>query len=101
MSAHTRVRCPCGRPDCIATEPHAWHPPRIGTNEFRVEVTEFCCTRCGHSVSICPAVPLDQLERLFGLACLGDTCTSYDLARDVDIFFEPMAEAGLIGRRDA
>ena len=34
----------------------------------------------------------------YGISCLADNCSSYDISRDVDIFFEPAMEAGIIRR---
>jgi predicted molibdopterin-dependent oxidoreductase YjgC len=73
----------------------------LGINEYGTPVTEFTCTHCGHRVSVCPAIPLDELEERWGYGCLGETCASYDIARDVDMFFEPAVEAGWIRSGDA
>lgn len=65
-----------------------------GVNEHGTPVSIGTCTTCRRQFSVCPATTIEQ----FGSECLADDCASYDLARDVDTFFEPMAEAGLIGR---
>jgi hypothetical protein len=84
--------CGCGRPDCTATGPQpAWHRPTLGVNEYGTPVSIHVCTSCGHEFTVCPA-NLDN----HGDGCLGETCPSYDISRDVDIFFEPAAEAGWI-----
>ena len=86
--------CACERPDCIATAPPpAWHPATLGVNEFGTLISIHVCKGCGHEFTVCPA-NLDHDD-----ACLGDTCPSYDIARDIDMFFEPAIEAGLIRRQ--
>lgn len=52
------------------------------------------CSECQAVVTVCPAV-----TEAWGTGCLADTCPSYDLSRDVDIFFDALADHGLIGRR--
>lgn len=69
---------------------------REGINDYGTPVSWFNCDDCGDEFSVCPAVPEDQRDEWDG--CMADTCTSYDIERDVSIFFEPMAEAGLIVR---
>ena len=73
----------------------------LSTNEYGTPITVATCASCGHEFSVCPAIPLDDFERRWGYGCLGDHCASYDIARDIDMFFEPLAEAGLIERRPA
>ena len=68
-------------------------------NEYGTPVSVLICDTCGHEVTICPALPDDEARERWGEGCLGDGCGSYDIARDVDMFFEPMVEAGLIRRR--
>lgn len=69
----------------------------LDRNEYGTPVTVMTCTACGHAFSVCPTVDPDE----WGRECLADECPSYDLGRDVDTFFEPLAEAGLIERRTA
>lgn len=69
-----------------------------GVNDHGTPVTIFTCRACGHEVSVCPAIPLEDFDRLWGYECTGDNCPSYDIARDIGIFFEAAQEAGLIRR---
>lgn len=78
--------------DC--TRPGVWH---LGVNEYGTPVSCHICESCGHPFTVCPPRTVEQ----WGTGCLGDECPSYDITRDVDMFFEPMADAGLIRRRDA
>lgn len=63
-------------------------------NEYGTPVTAMTCTACGHEFTVCPPVDPDE----WGRECIGDTCPSYDISRDIDIWFEPAVEAGLIQR---
>lgn len=54
------------------------------------------CRACGRPFTVTPEPP-PEIEDQW-LDCLADDCPSYDIGRDVDMFFEPMAEAGLIQR---
>lgn len=69
-----------------------------GVNDRGTPVTIFTCVACGHAVSVCPAIPLEDFDRLWGYECTGDNCPSYDVLRDASILFESACEAGLIGR---
>lgn len=62
-------------------------------NEYGTPVSVHRCPDCGAEFTVCPPTS----DNWGG--CLADGCPSYDLARDVDIFFEPLAEAGLVERR--
>jgi hypothetical protein len=75
--------------------------PTLSVNEYGTPITVATCAECGGDFSVCPAIPPEDFEQRWGTGCLADTCPSYDLGRDIDIFFEPMAEAGLIQRREA
>lgn len=68
-------------------------------NEYGTPVSVLTCSACGRGFTVCPALGEDWREK-WGDECLADYCSSYDLSRDVDIFFEPMSEAGLIVRGD-
>lgn len=62
-------------------------------NDCGTPVTVMTCAACGHEFTVCPALPEGND---WGADCLGDLCPSYDIARDVDMFFEPAVGAGLI-----
>lgn len=62
-------------------------------NAYGTPVSLHRCCYCGNSFTVTPA-----RDNAFGLGCLSDKCASYDLARDVDIFFEAAQEAGIIKR---
>lgn len=54
-------------------------------NDYGTPVSVHKCADCGTAFTVCPAVPedkRDQWER-----CLGESCASYDPARDADILF--------------
>lgn len=63
-------------------------------NEYGTPVSVRKCTACGFVFTVCPA----DTEGIFGSECLDVSCPSYDISRDVDIWFEPALEAGLIRR---
>jgi hypothetical protein len=71
---------------------------RDDTNEYGTPVSVHRCDTCGVEFTVCPSVP-DGSPRLddWG-SCLAETCDSYDIARDVDMFFEPAFELGWIRR---
>ena len=70
-------------------------------NRYGTRVTVITCIVCGTEVSLCPYIaPEDLDEKWGGSVCLGDACPSYDISRDIDMFFEPLAEAGLIAVKD-
>lgn len=68
--------------------------PYRSLNEFGTEVSVHRCSTCGETYTLCP--PAD--EATWGTGCLAETCASYDPNRDVDLFFEPAVEAGIIRR---
>jgi hypothetical protein len=68
----------------------------ITTNEYGTPVVAGVCDHCGHYYTVCPVPEPDRWDQ-WG-SCLGDECPSYDLSRDIDIFFEALNENGLIGR---
>jgi len=65
-------------------------------DEYGAPVLAAVCTACGRPFTVCPAPPPEKADQW--RECLADDCPSYDLSRDVDLFFEPLAEAGLIER---
>lgn len=70
--------------------------PTAALNEYGTPVTAFTCRACGRKYTVCPAVPPEKWDEWEN--CLADACPSYDIARDIDMFFEPAIEAGLIRR---
>lgn len=72
----------------------------LALNEYGTPVTVMVCTSCGHEFTVCPALPKGREVELWGTECLGDLCPSYDITRDIGIFFEPAAEVGLIRRQE-
>ena len=84
------------RLDTVAAE----HPGETGiigetVNEYGTPVSVLRCASCGAIVSICPLV---RDPASWGDGCLAEGCASYDLGRDVELFFEPLMDYGLIGR---
>ena len=69
---------------------------RNAANQYGTPVTAMTCTACGHGFTVCPAV--DPAE--WGSECLGDNCPSYDIGRDIDMFFDAAMDGGLIRRAD-
>ena len=63
-------------------------------NEFGTPVSVHRCDDCGDEFTVCPCQPDD---REWG-GCLAESCASYDMDRDVDLWFEPALEAGWIKR---
>lgn len=68
-------------------------------NEYGTPVTVARCKDCGTVFTVCPVVLPERESQWMG--CLADDCPSYDIERDIGIFFEPMMEAGLIREDDA
>jgi hypothetical protein len=83
------------RLDAVAAE----HPGETGiigetVNEYGTPVSVLRCATCGTVVSLCPVTTPEK----WGDGCLAEGCASYDPERDVDMFFEPLMDYGLIGR---
>lgn len=77
------------------------HPGEVGivgetVNEYGTPVSVLRCATCGEVVTICPVRTTEQ----WGEGCLADTCASYDIGRDVDMFWDALSDNGLIGRED-
>lgn len=73
------------------------HPDEVGivgvsVNDYGTPVSVLRCATCGSVVSLCPMTTPER----WGNDCLGENCESYDVERDMDIFFDPLAEQGLI-----
>lgn len=64
------------------------------TNSYGTPVSVLRCKTCGNVVSICPVTTFDK----WGDNCLAEDCPSYDINRDMDIMFVPLAEKGFIKR---
>jgi hypothetical protein len=76
------------------------HPGKVGvvgesTNQYGTPVSVLRCASCGTVVSVCPLI---EDQEAWGDGCLAEGCPSYDMNRDMDIFFEPLADHGLIKR---
>jgi len=52
-------------------------------NGFGVIVSLHRCVYCDEAFSVTPRV-----DDSFGLGCLGEGCPSYDVARDIDLFWD-------------
>jgi hypothetical protein len=75
------------------------HPGEVGivgesVNEYGTPVSVLRCASCGTVVSLCPVTTPEK----WGDGCLAEGCASYDVARDMDIFFDALDEHGLIHR---
>lgn len=64
----------------------------ISVNDFGTPVSLHTCEACGREFTVCPAREND----VDWGGCLARECPSYDPARDVDRFFGPDAEPGVI-----
>lgn len=53
-------------------------------NEYGTEVSVHRCDACGGTFTVCPAVD----ENRFGGGCLAEGCPSYDITRDIDLFWD-------------
>ena len=51
-------------------------------NGYGVPVSLHRCVYCGSSFTVTPAT-----DNAWGLGCLADGCPSYDISRDVDLFW--------------
>jgi hypothetical protein len=69
---------------------------REGINDYGTPVSWFKCDACDGEFSVCPAVTEDRYDEWTG--CMADTCDSYDIVRDISIFFDAMVESGMLGR---
>ena len=81
----------------------AKYPDEVGivgesVNEYGTPVSVGRCFECGGVFTVCPVIKPERRPQWLG--CLAEGCPSYDPDRDVDLFFEPMADHGLI-RREA
>ena len=63
-------------------------------NEYGTPVTALTCVHCGHDFTVCPPVDPEK----WGRECLGDACPSYDISRDIDMFWDTAMSGGLIER---
>jgi hypothetical protein len=68
----------------------------IAQNEYGTDVAAGICDSCKKPYTICPAP--DKADWVNWADCLSEECPSYNLDRDIDLFFEPMVEHGLIQR---
>jgi hypothetical protein len=69
---------------------------RVEPNDYGTPTAWGNCDTCGRPYGVCPAPALEKWGNWKN--CLADDCPSYDVSRDVDMFFEPMADHGLITR---
>jgi hypothetical protein len=73
------------------------HPGEVGivgesVNQYGTPVSVLRCADCGTVTSICPPSRPEK----WGDGCTLPDCASYDVNRDMDIWFEPLSEHGLI-----
>lgn len=66
------------------------------TNESGTTIAVGVCDTCGKDYTVCPPpkVWADWAD------CLTPECDSYDIERDADLWFEPMADHGLVHREE-
>lgn len=66
-------------------------------NEYGTPITVFpSCVGCGQESTVCPALPPERVAEWAG--CLGEQCSTYDLSRDIDLFWEALSDHGQIKR---
>lgn len=74
--------------------------PFDSVNEHGTPITVFpSCTGCGQQFTVCPAVPPERVEQWRG--CLGEHCSTYDLSRDIDLFWDALSDHDQIKRGPA
>jgi heterodisulfide reductase subunit A-like polyferredoxin len=56
----------------------------IAFNEYGTPISVHVCTACGKTFTVCPPASAN-----FGDDCLAPECSSYDPARDAEVFFGP------------
>jgi len=69
-----------------------------GINECGTEISIFTCESCGAEFTVCPVVPPDLLDQWAG--CMDEGCASYDVTRDVEIFWDALDDNELIHREE-
>jgi hypothetical protein len=59
-------------------------------NEYGTLVSVHICGEavCGGAFTVCPATPADRFGDTFGDGCLAEGCPSYDISRDVGLFWD-------------
>ena len=62
-------------------------------NGYGTTVSLHRCIYCGDNFTVTPAE-----DNSWGLGCLAEQCDSYDITRDVDLFWDVLDEFGLISR---
>ena len=74
---------------------------RMTFNDYGTPVSQHRCDSCGDVFTVCPGPEEgesgEEFDKRFGGCCLAETCGSYSLPRDVDLFFDYlpiMAEGG-------
>ena len=78
------------------TDPPQHPEPYESLNEYGVPITVLVCESCQRQFTVTPALTPDRYEQWKG--CTAPECPSYSLDRDVDIFFDALAENDLITR---
>lgn len=73
-------------PECSCTceEGDEHYEDWVTVNEFGTPVSVHTCEACGRMFTVCP--PADP--ETWGTGCLAEGCPSYDLRRDIDLFWD-------------
>ena len=67
----------------------------IDVNEYGTPVSVHTCTACGTRFTVCPPAGPH-----FGNECLAEGCSSYDISRDIGLFWDVAQEQGWIHREE-
>ncbi len=67
-------------------------------NQYGTFISIFKCKTCGDEFTVCPAVPTDALDQW--TECMSESCASYDVTRDVEIFWDALDDNELIHREE-
>lgn len=68
----------------------------LASNEYGTPVAAGICDTCGQDYTVSPPPEPDHYDCWRN--CLTPECASYDIERDADLWFEPLAEHGLVHR---
>jgi hypothetical protein len=68
----------------------------ITTNEYGTPVAAGLCDTCGRPYTVVPVPDRDRWHAW--TSCLEPDCASYDITRDADLWFEPLADHGQVHR---
>ena len=69
--------------ECVCREDDLHYEEWVTVNEFGTPVSVHTCDACGELFTVCPPVDIGK----WGTGCLAEGCPSYDISRDIDLFW--------------